>query len=448
MPFQCKCCGHQSVNWLGRCPTCGEWDTFVEDRSEDDRKTSSLSWIGEDLQPITTIDLADVTRLTSGFVEVDRLLGGGLVPGGVILFGGEPGIGKSTLLLQLAQRLSSQYGNVLYVSGEESAPQIKLRASRLGVESDRLYVLSEQTLSHIIAAVERISPCALIVDSVQTVVSPSVPGETGSVRQLREASAELTRLTKGRKMVTFLVGHITKEGAFAGPKTIEHLVDVAVYLEGSRGEDVRILRSVKNRFGATNEVAVFQMLPSGLKEITNPSRFFLDDQAHELRAGTVVVPILEGSRPILVELQALVSPTGGYGVPQRRCSGLDYNRVLLLLAVIERRLGIHTGGADVYLSIAGGLESREPAVDLGIIAAIVSSLRDRPVAARTAVIGEVGLSGEVRGVKKLRERVNEAGKLGYERIVAPSKPKLSTKTKVEVIPVDTVEEAMEVLVLR
>jgi DNA repair protein RadA/Sms len=288
----------------------------------------------------------------------------------------------------------------------------------------------------------------LIVDSIQTTVSDTTPGEAGSLRQLREISAHLTRLTKARKMATFLVGHITKEGSFAGPKTVEHLVDVAIYLEGSRGDDVRILRSVKNRFGATNEVAVFQMAASGLREITDPSRFFLEQHQKEPRAGTVVVPILEGTRPILVELQALVSPTGGYGVPQRRCTGLDVNRILLLLAVIERKLGIHTGGADVYLSIAGGLEARERATDLGVIAAVVSSLRDRPLPSQVVLIGEVGLSGEVRGVRKLRERIKEAGKLGYQRAVIPEVSKLPQATKIELVPVRTIEDAMDVLMLR
>lgn len=447
MPFHCSECGYQSVKWLGRCPNCGEWDTFVEDDRQAG-EASAVSWIGEELRPISEIDLGQITRLACGIGEVDRLLGGGLIPGGVILFGGEPGIGKSTLLLQLAQRLAERYGNVLYVSGEESAAQIKLRASRLGVESGRLYVLSEQSLPRIEEAVERISPCVLIVDSIQTTVSETAAGEAGSLRQLREASTRLTRLTKARKMATFLVGHITKEGSFAGPKTVEHLVDVAIYLEGSRGDEVRILRSVKNRFGATNEIAVFQMMASRLREIPDPSRFFLEQHKPEPRPGTVVVPVLEGTRPILVELQALVSPTGGYGVPQRRCTGLDVNRTLLLLAVIERRLGIHTGSADVYLSIAGGLEARERATDLGVIAAVVSSLRDRPLPSQVVLAGEVGLSGEVRAVRKLRERIKEAGKLGYQRAVVPEASKLPSIPKIELVPVRTIEEAMDVLLLR
>ncbi len=444
MSYRCGHCGYQSVKWLGRCPNCGEWDTFVAGTEE---RAEERSWIGEELLPINRIDLGDVKRLQCGIGEVDRLLGGGLVPGGVTLFGGEPGIGKSTLLLQMAQGFAERYGHVLYVSGGESAAQIKLRASRLNVTSEHLYVLSEQSLHRITAAVEKLSPRLLIIDSIQTTLSDAVPGEAGSVRQMRETSAELTRITKGRKMSTFLVGHITKEGAFAGPKSVEHLVDVAIYLEGHRGEDIRILRSVKNRFGGTNEVAVFQMQAGGLKAITDPSRFFLEDHQDEPRPGTVVVPILEGTRPILVELQALVSPTGGYGVPQRRCSGLDFNRILLLLAVIERQLGINTAGADVYLSVAGGLETRERAVDLGVTAAVVSSLRNRSLPRRTVVVGEIGLTGEVRGVKRLRERITEAAKLGYERIVVPAKGNAPARAKIEVVPVDTIERAMESIAL-
>jgi DNA repair protein RadA/Sms len=445
MPYSCRNCGYHSIKWLGRCPSCGEWGTFAEDDSEGGKPSSS--WIGEGLKPISEIGLGEIKRLRSGMREVDRLLGGGLIPGGVILFGGEPGIGKSTLLLQLSNELAHQYGNVLYVSGEESAAQLKLRASRLGVEDDRLFVLSEQSLSYILTAINEISPRVLIIDSIQTTFTDDSPGEAGSLRQMRDVSAELTRITKTRKMSTFLVGHVTKGGGFAGPKSVEHLVDVAIYFEGSRDEDVRILRSVKNRFGATNELAVFQMLPRGLREVINPSRFFLEDQREGTRAGTVVVPTLEGTRPILVELQALVAPTGGYGPPQRRCTGLDYNRVLLLLAVMERRLGVNTSGADVYLSLAGGLESRERAVDLGVIAAVVSSLRDRPLPPRTVVVGEVGLTGEVRKVKKLRDRIAEAGKLGYCRAIVPEMSKTSSKAKIELIPVETIETAMDVLAL-
>jgi len=377
--------------------------------------------------------------------EFDRLLGGGLIPGGVILFGGEPGIGKSTLLLQIAQLLALHRGNVLYVSGEESEGQVKLRASRIGVDSERLYVLAEQSLARITAAIEEVSPVALIVDSIQTTVDERSAGEAGSLKQLREVSSELIRRAKSRRMATFLVGHITKDGAFAGPKSVEHLVDVAVYLEGSRGEDVRLLRSVKNRFGATHEVVVFRMTAEGLAEIADPSRFFLEDMEAEPKPGAVVVPILEGSRPILVEMQALVSPTGGYGVPQRRCTGLDVNRVLLMLAVMEKHLGIQAGGADVYLNLAGGLETRERGTDLGVVAAVCSSLRNRPLAARIAIVGEVGLSGEVRSVRRLGERVREAEKMGMERIVVPKSARPTSAGKIEVVAAERIEQAVEAI---
>ena len=436
------------MKWLGHCPRCGQWDTFEEQKGDASHTARVSSWIGEELKPINAIDLKDVSRLSSGLGEVDRLLGGGLVPGGVILFGGEPGVGKSTLLLQISDNLCDRYGKVLYVSGEESAAQIKLRASRLGIDNQNLYVLSEQSLTRISEAIAEVAPLVLVVDSIQTVVSNDAPGEAGSLKQLKEASAELTRLTKARKMATFLVGHITKGGSFAGPKMIEHLVDVAIYLEGGAAEETRILRSVKNRFGSTNEIAVFRMASEGLKEVSNPSRFFLEEHKSEPRAGTAIAPLVEGTRPILVEIQALVSPTGGYGVPQRRCTGLDFNRVLLLLAVIDRRLGISVGSADVYLSLAGGLESRERAVDLGVIAAVVSSLRDRALPGKTALVGEVGLSGEIRRVKKLQERVAETGKLGYERILVPGGSKGPYGGGIEVIHAETIEEAMEILMLR
>ena len=434
------------MKWLGRCPTCGAWDVFAEQPATGSGAREASSWLGEPLRRITEIDLAVVDRLSSGIGELDRLLGGGLIPGGVILFGGEPGIGKSTLLLQVANSIAAHLGNVLYVSGEESEGQVKLRASRLGVDDERLYVLSEQSLSRIAAAIEQVDPCALVVDSIQTMISEATEGEAGSIRQLREVSGELTRLTKSKRMATFLVGHITKDGGFAGPKSVEHLVDVAVYLEGSREDDVRILRSVKNRFGATNEVAVFQMMAEGMREVTDPSRFFLEGHRGEPRPGTVVVPILEGTRPILVELQALVAPTGGYGIPQRRCTGLDINRVLLLLAVIEKRLAVHVGGADVYLSIAGGMEARERASDLAAVVAIVSSLRNRAVPAKTAIIGEVGLSGEIRAVRRLGERIREAEKLGYERVLVPASG-VRADGKIKLIEVDSIERALAELSL-
>jgi len=445
MPFLCAECGHRSVKWFGRCPTCGAWDSFSEIRSDDDEPTEASSWLGEELRTIDRVDVDEIERLATGMAEFDRLLGGGLIPGGVILFGGEPGIGKSTLLLQIAQLVAESRGNVLYVSGEESEGQVKLRASRIGVDNKRLYVLAEQSLARIVKAIDQVSPVVLIVDSIQTTVDERTAGEAGSLRQLREVSSELIRRAKSRRMATFLVGHITKEGAFAGPKSVEHLVDVAVYLEGSRGEDVRILRSVKNRFGATHEVVVFRMSAEGLVEISNPSRFFLEDMEAEPQAGTVVVPILEGTRPILIEMQALVSPTGGYGVPQRRCTGLDINRVLLMLAVMEKHLGVQTGGADVYLNLAGGLETRERGTDLGVVAAICSSLRNRPLSARTAMVGEVGLSGEIRSVRRTGERIREAEKMGMERIIVPGSARTPTGSRIDVIGADRIDRAIEAI---
>jgi len=447
MPFRCSECGHRSIKWFGRCPDCGAWDTLSEERTAESGFGERASWLGEEVRSINRVDLTEIERVSTGMDELDRLLGGGLIPGGVLLFGGEPGIGKSTLLLQVAQRVAGSVGNVLYVSGEESEGQVKLRASRIGVEHERVFVLSEQSLSRIAAAIEQVAPVLLIVDSIQTTVHDRVDGEAGSLRQLREASNELIQLAKSRRMATFLVGHITKDGAFAGPKSVEHLVDAAVYLEGSRGEDVRILRSVKNRFGATHEVVVFRMTASGLVEIADPSRFFLEEIEAEPRPGTAIVPILEGTRPILVEMQALVSPTGGFGAPQRRCTGLDVNRVLLLLAVMEKHVGLQLGAADVYLSLAGGLETRERGTDLGVVAAVCSSLRNRPLAARTAIVGEVGLSGEVRAVRRLGERIREAEKMGMERIIVPaaSRGTASASGRCAVIDVARVGDALEAL---
>jgi DNA repair protein RadA/Sms len=433
------------VKWFGRCPGCGQWDSLKEIASDRREVTPDSTWLGEELRSISDINLKDVQRLRSGLAEVDRLLGGGLIPGAVVLFGGEPGIGKSTLLLQMAESLARGAGTVLYVSGEESEDQVKLRATRIGANSERLFVLSEQSLHRIMGAVEQVNPLVLIVDSIQTTADERVAGEAGSVKQLREVCSALIQLTKAKGMTTFLVGHITKEGSFAGPKTVEHLVDVAIYLEGSRTEDVRMLRSVKNRFGATDEVAVFQMTASGLVEIGDPSRFFLGDSDRRTHPGSVYVLVLEGTRAILIEMQALVSPTGGYGVPQRRCTGLDVNRVLLMLAVMEKHLDVHMGSADVYMSLAGGLDVRERGTDLGVIAAVLSSLRNRALSVRTAVVGEVGLSGEIRPVRRLKERIAEAEKMGIQRMIVPKSSRTAKSDGMDIGAVERVSEAIEAL---
>lgn len=383
-------------------------------------------------------------RLGTGLPEVDRVLGG-LIPGAVVLFGGEPGVGKSTLLLQLAARLAERYGKVLYVSGEEAAVQIKLRAERLGIASTHLYLQAEQELLAIVRAVEEIEPTVLVVDSLQTVLARPDGGEIGSLVQVREAAAHLARLAKGLGMVTFLVSHITKGGEFAGPKTVEHLVDAAVQLEGVREGDLRILRCVKNRFGSTAEVAVLQMGVSGLAEVANPSLFFVSrDRAP--KPGAAIVPVLEGSRTLLVEIQALVAPGGGYGPPQRRTAGLDLNRASVLLAVIEKYLGVHARAMDVYLAVAGGLEVREPAADLGVCAAILGSIRGRVIPADTVVLGEVGLSGDIRPVRKGPERLREVAKLGFSRAVVPKGP-LPKRLSLEVVQAQALLEAMEALAL-
>jgi len=446
MAYVCRECGYRSPKWLGRCPACGAWNSFEElpeEQASRGRQAGHLSWLGEEPKPLPQVPPAPKERLSTGFPEMDRLLGGGLVPGEVVLFGGEPGIGKSTLLLQVLANMAHRYGKVLYVSGEESASQVKLRAERLGIVEERLFLFSEQSLPRIAAAVGELSPVALVVDSLQTVGAREGGGEVGGVQQVREAAGELARLSKLQGMVSFLVSHITKGGAFAGPKTVEHIVDVTVYLEGTREGDLRILRSVKNRFGSTNEVAVFRMGERGMEEVRDPSLFFVSREATG-RAGSAIVPVLEGSRTMLVEIQALVSPSKGYGPPQRRMAGLDFNRVLVLLAVAEKYLGVHIGMSDVYLAVAGGLEVREPAIDLGIIAATLSSLRNRPLPEGTVVLGEVGLSGEIRPVRKAYERLREVARLGFSRAVLP-RQELEGGLGLETVPVRTVNEAMEAL---
>ncbi len=444
MAYVCQKCGYRSVKWLGRCPSCGAWDSFEEISQEKETQKGSepQSWLGEEPKPLPRVPSTPLARLPTGFPEVDRLLGGGLIPGAVILFGGEPGVGKSTLLLQIAASLSRDHGPVLYVSGEESAPQVKLRAERLGIGAERLYLFAEQSLPRIAAAVEEVSPLALIVDSLQTVIARADGGEVGGIQQVREAAAEFARLSKLRGMASFLVSHITKGGGFAGPKTVEHIVDVAIYLEGVRETDLRILRSVKNRFGSTHEVAVFRMGERGMEEVQNPSLFFLSrDRAP--KPGAAIVPVLEGTRTMLVEVQALVSPTK-YGPPQRRCAGLDYNRVLVLLAVIEKYLGVHIGMSDVYLAVAGGFEVREPALDLGIAASVLSSLYNRPLPPDTVVLGEIGLSGEIRPVRKAYERLKEVAKLGFGRAIVPEQA-IENDVGLELVPVRDVIQAAEAL---
>jgi DNA repair protein RadA/Sms len=383
-------------------------------------------------------------------LELDRVLGGGIVPGSVVLIGGDPGIGKSTLLLQLAERIASQGGGVLYISGEESPQQVKLRAARLQATSPGIFILPETRVEQALRSAEVLSASldsfplkVLIVDSVQTMFTQEVASAPGSVGQIREVASILMGFAKSRQVAVFIAGHVTKDGAIAGPRVLEHIVDTVLYFEGDRGHPFRILRSVKNRFGSTHEIGVFEMKEEGLREVANPSALFLAERP-EQASGSVVVSTLEGSRPIFTELQALVSPSG-FGIPRRASIGVDYNRMLLLLAVLEKRVGFHLQGQDIFVNVAGGIEITEPAIDLGIITAVASSFRECPVDPLTVVQGEVGLAGEVRAVASAEVRLREAAKLGFKRCILPERSKVPQVRGIEMVGVSTVQEALEVL---
>jgi len=443
--FVCQACGFESSKWLGRCPDCGEWNSLVEERQEATlsaraRQGSGVLEIGGKPRPYEAVDGADTDRLPSGIDEFDRVLGGGIVPGSMVLIGGEPGIGKSTLLLQVAHLLSRAGGAVLYVSGEESERQIKLRGERLGISGGALYLMGETSLERILEEVEALKPAALVVDSVQTIYSSRFPSAPGSISQVREVAAQLLFLAKGRGITTFLIGHVTKDGALAGPKSLEHIVDTVLYFEGEKHLHHRIVRAVKNRFGAVSEMGVFEMSSSGLKPVPNPSALFLAER-REGSPGSAVVATLEGSRPLLVEVQALVSPSS-FGTPRRMSLGIDPNRTNLLLAVLEKRVGLELLGDDVFVSVAGGIEVAEPAADLGVAAAVASSFRNRPLPAHTALFGEVGLAGEVRGVGQAALRIREAAQMGFTRVVLPSRSAAAAFEGIELVAVDSLEQAL------
>lgn len=444
--FVCQSCGHQSSKWLGKCPECGEWNSLVEEKST--RKSSGRN--GFQLRDVTAIPFTDVepqddVRVASGVTEFDRVLGGGIVPGTLVLIGGDPGIGKSTLLLQVADKLSSAGAIVLYVSGEESERQIKLRGERLAVEAKHVYLLPETNLENIFNEIERLKPGAIIVDSIQTVFSSALDSAPGSVSQVREVAHQFLLLAKNRGIPIFLIGHITKEGSIAGPKILEHIVDTVLYFEGERHHNHRIVRAVKNRFGAANEVGVFEMTGAGLMPVANPSQMFLQERPQNV-AGSIVTACMEGTRPLLVEIQALVSGTR-YGTGRRMTQGLDQNRVALLIAMLEKRASLQLTGDDVFVNIAGGLEVDEPAVDLGVVTAIVSSFKNMTVDPHTAVFGEVGLTGEVRGAMQASVRAREAQALGFKKIVLPASnvAGLERLLGVRVVGVRSVDEALEEL---
>ncbi|MFP4036824.1 MAG: DNA repair protein RadA [Desulfobacteraceae bacterium] len=410
----CQACGYQSPKWLGRCPDCGEWGTFSEERVGDGRAGRRAGPGARPAPvPLSRVSLEAEHRLGTGILEFDRSLGGGLVPGSLVLVGGEPGIGKSTLLLQAAGSLSGQGLKCLYLSGEESVQQIRLRADRLGVGSEGLFVLTATLFEDLIGTLEDLQPDLFIVDSIQTLHTDALPSAPGSVGQVREVAARIMSWAKQTATPTFLVGHVTKDGAIAGPKVLEHMVDTVLYFEGDRGHAFRIVRSVKNRYGPTNEIGVFEMKETGLAEVGNPSRIFLEERPKGA-SGSVVVPCLEGTRPVLVEIQALVGASP-LGVPRRTSMGVDPNRISLLVAVIAKRMGLEMGDQDIYVNVAGGLRVEEPAADLGIVTAMISSFLDRPVGLDMVFFGEVGLAGEIRGVSQPDLRIREAAKLGFTR---------------------------------
>ena len=447
--FVCQSCGAQSQKWLGRCADCGEWNSMVEEQVRPVGDVSEGARYRRHA-PATATRIADITiaeagRLDTGIDEFDRVLGGGIVPGSLVLLGGEPGIGKSTLLLQAAARAARRIGTVLYASGEESEHQIKARGDRIGVGDAPLYLLAETCLERILEEVDRIKPSLLVIDSIQTIFSLKLQSAPGSIGQVREAATHLLFTAKGRNLPTFLVGHVTKDGALAGPKALEHIVDTVLYFEGERHHSHRIIRAVKNRFGALSELGLFEMREDGLHAVPNPSQLFLSERASNA-AGSAVLCSIEGSRPILLEVQALVSG-GNYGTARRMASGIDHGRLSLLLAVLEKRAGLSVAADDVFVNIAGGLTVSEPAADLGVVAAVASSLRNRPVRAETAVFGEVGLAGEVRGTPQAGLRVKEASQLGFSRCVLPASAAIvSTDAGCELVGVSTVEEALEELI--
>src|SRR5882762_7868947 len=446
--FICQSCGYQSRKWLGKCPECGEWNSLVEERVVTTRKGAGRNGFRlREAKAVayTEIESQDDVRISSGVTEFDRVLGGGIVPGTLVLLGGDPGIGKSTLLLQVADKLSATGTTVLYVSGEESERQIKLRGERLGVQAPNLLLLPETNLENIFREIERLKPGAIIVDSIQTTFSSEIESAPGSISQIREVAAQFLLLAKTRGTPVFLIGHVTKEGSIAGPRALEHIVDTVLYFEGERHHNHRIVRATKNRFGAANEVGVFEMTSKGLVPVLNPSGLFLAERPADA-AGSVVTACIEGTRPMLVELQALVTSTK-YGTARRMTQGVDANRVSVLMAMLEKRIGMHVLGDDVFVNVAGGMTIDEPAADLGIVAAIASSFKNVPVDERSAVFGEVGLAGEVRATSQASVRVREAYAMGFRRCVIPhgNLTGLQYDDGIEVIGVRNVGDALEAL---
>ncbi len=444
--FVCNECGSESPKWMGKCPECGQWNTLVEEieQKESQAQQRLLDVLSK---PESLLDISNniEERLSTGISELDRVMGGGIVKGSLILVGGDPGIGKSTLLLQVSNNIGIKGLKVLYISGEESAAQIKLRASRMDIRTGNIFLVSETNTHNVDVYVRDMKPDILIVDSIQTMYNPEISSAPGSVSQVREATLGLMKISKQDGIATFLVGHVTKQGAIAGPRVLEHMVDTVLYFEGESHMSYRVLRAVKNRFGSTNEIGIFEMGDKGLTEVVNPSEMLLSGRMKGA-SGSCVISAMEGTRAMLVEVQALLSHTS-FGVPRRNATGVDYNRVILLMAVLEKRVGMQLGSSDSYVNVVGGIKLNEPAADLGIIAAIASSFKDKEIDEGTIIIGEVGLAGEVRAVNFMEKRVNEAAKLGFKRCIVPSNNlnRLNDKSGIEVIGVSNVNEMLDTI---
>ncbi|BAK93348.1 MAG: DNA repair protein RadA [Tetragenococcus halophilus] len=444
--FECQNCGYISPRYLGKCPNCGSWNSMVEEKLQDttDRRNRT-TLTGSKMQPTLLKDVVPKKepRVKTSLDELNRVLGGGVVPGSMILLGGDPGIGKSTLLLQVSQQLAATGGTVLYVSGEESAEQIKLRAQRLGDAENDFYLFAETGMQDIRETIEKLQPDYVIIDSIQTMTQPDISSVAGSVSQVRETTAELLKIAKSNEIAVFVVGHVTKEGSIAGPRMLEHMVDTVLYFEGDKYQSFRILRAVKNRFGSTNEIGIFEMYEQGLKEVSNPSQVFLEERL-EGTSGSAIVVAMEGTRPILVEIQALVTPTM-FGNAKRTATGLDFNRVSLIMAVLEKRAGLLLQNQDAYLKAAGGVKLNEPAIDLAIAISIASSYKEKGTKPTECFIGEIGLTGEIRRVSAIEQRVKEVQKLGFEKVYIPKNNLSGWKAPadIEVVGIATLDEALK-----
>ncbi|XXM71738.1 DNA repair protein RadA [Lysinibacillus sphaericus] len=448
--FVCSSCGYESPKWMGKCPGCGEWNTMVEEVAITGKQPRAAFMHSEKTGPskaekLSSIETRQEPRVLTESRELNRVLGGGVVPGSLVLIGGDPGIGKSTLLLQVSSQLAQQNQKVLYISGEESIKQTKMRADRLNIKGDELYIYAETNLESIHQTIEHLAPDFVIIDSIQTIYHPEVTSAPGSVSQVRECTADLMRIGKTKGIAIFIVGHVTKEGSIAGPRLLEHMVDTVLYFEGERHHSYRILRAVKNRFGSTNEMGIFEMKELGLEEVANPSEIFLEERS-EGATGSTVVASMEGTRPVLVEIQALVTPTS-FNNPRRMATGIEHSRVSLIMAVLEKRVGMLLQQQDAYLKVAGGVKLDEPAIDLAVAASIASSFRDKASNPHDCIIGEVGLTGEIRRVSRIEQRVQEAAKLGFKRVIVPQN-NLSgwhPPSDINVVGVATINEALALI---